>query len=288
MTGVSDVPVWWLFMACWFHIAVVGGFVKAAIEIIGKVKGTGKKQGDEEFRDEVDEEEEKAETEEKDAESSTLSSPALESNATPPARLPRKFRLLPLHPLNSTAALNAALLFYTRSLSFASHTAWRENSPMLWCMLATLIICGVLFAKSLNVFVLAMSHRTPQTSEMSKTEGERDSRLSIWLRRFANLGFLFIARGGMRWIAGQDVLSLPSADDCGNLEIASMLTDPGTDDPWPDRKVFDRAMGAIPDWVGHAIMVVNLCFVTGCWLKQRTEKQRQKRAEEMKVGAGEE
>ena len=101
-------------MACWFHIAVVGGFVKAAIEIVVKVTRTEEEKGGERFRDELEEEvkaeaEAEGEEKEKDAESSTLSSPALESNTSSPTPLPRKFRLLPLHPLNSTAALNAAL-----------------------------------------------------------------------------------------------------------------------------------------------------------------------------------
>lgn len=301
MTGVSDVPLWWLLMACWMHFAAIGGFVKAVVEVFGKGKDNGEGEGEEEerFRDEVEGEMEKdvdstlMAVQEDDesctshlAASTSPSSPSLESSLphlpSPEApQIPWQFRLLPLLPQTTTAAINAALLFYTRSLSLPTSTTWRDKSPLGWCILATLCLCGVLFAKGCNLFIFFLRNKAPRNLGC-------ESATAFWFRRITNLMFLFVARAGMRWVTGQDVWSFPSVDGHGNLEIPSKLTDVGTDKVWPDRKVFDRAMGAIPDWVGHVVTMLNFCIVCAYLVMQRREKQRQKRAEEMKEGAGEE
>lgn len=282
MTGVSDVPIWWLLMACFVHLIAVGGFAKAVVEILGS--GGEEKEGGERFRDEGDVE---GETEkdvgaklvavQKEEEGNTSMSPFLESNSehskSPrPPRIPWQFRLLPLLPQTTTAAINAALLFYARSRSLPTSATWRDSSPVGWCILAILSLFIVLCAKSCNLFILSLRSKAPRNSS-------DETATAFWLRRLTNWMFLFLARAGMRWVAGQDVFSFPSVDEHGNLQIASSLSDAGTREAWPDRKAFDRAMGRIPTWVGHVATVLNLCFVGGLWFKQRRERRRREREE---------
>lgn len=285
MTSVSDVPIWWLLMACFAHLMAVGGFAKAVVEVLGggEKEGAGDVEEGERFRDEMEEEKEKdvearmmGVQEEEDGEDTSMSS-SLESHperstTRRPPHIPWQFCLLPLLPQTSTAATNAALLFYARSLSLPTSTTWRDSSPAGWCILATLCLCMVLCAKGCNLFILSLRPKTPRTSS-------DETAMAFWLRRLTNWMFLFLARAGMRWVAGQDVWSFPSVDEHGNLGISSQLTDAGTTKAWPDRKVFDRAMGRIPNWVGHVATVLNLCFVGGLWLKQRRERKRREREE---------
>ncbi|KXT06232.1 hypothetical protein AC579_2613 [Pseudocercospora musae] len=253
MTSLSDFPVWWFLMSSYIHMIIgVSGTTQVIIEEF--------KDRDEGFKDRGEKEGDVEHVGEK-----RVSTPELESaSSSPPSsdgkkahKASRVFRFIPILTITTAAAMNAGMLFHTRYLSSRDSETWKAKFKFGWIVIAGL--CLFFFGMSKNT---ARTLGTLICPARSRERRENRSRTISVIRQISNLALIFVVKAAMRWVLGQDVLTMAERGGEGwKLKSSLVIEDVvgQARDGQPQAHFFDRLLFSMPPWLSPVCSVISIC-----------------------------
>ncbi|WPH04386.1 Hypothetical protein R9X50_00727700 [Acrodontium crateriforme] len=187
------------------------------------------------------------------------------------------WKLAPFVPTLLSSAVNAALLYYVRSLNSAFSLEWIDRFAFGWTAIALLSLFAFFCGKWANNMVVMVLFRHPLQF------GDRKNWTNEFLLRSSSFFVFIVLRAAQRFVLGLHPVAIPFVNTNGtalilasDVSFGNFTTTSKGEEASEDSHVFDRFLTGLPGWTRWVFPMVNI--VIGIFFFAHSREQQKKRS----------